>query len=80
MLISPYMPYYSSIVLLGFNLPAWMFVFAFIGYLPKLISPALAWQGLFLFPVSIIIWIYWPEIIQVWLWMKNVIFQKNIKA
>ncbi len=66
MLVSPYLPYYSSVALLCFPLPLWMGVFAFLGYLPGVIGPALAWQSLFLFPLCVLGWVYWPEMIWVW--------------
>lgn len=57
---SPYMPYYSSILLLSFAIPGWAYVFAFIGYLPSLVGTRIAWNGIVLMPIMILIWLYAP--------------------
>jgi hypothetical protein len=57
---SPYMPYYSSILLFSFIIPGWTYLFAFLGYLPTLLGTRIAWNGIVLFPISILIWLYLP--------------------
>lgn len=59
---SPYMPYYSSILLFSFAVPGWTYVFAFLGYLPSIIGTRLAWNAIVLFPLSILVWLYFPII------------------
>jgi hypothetical protein len=60
MLVSPYLPYYSTLPLFVFNLPAWFYIFAFIGYLPGFIHSNLPWNSLVLLPLGILAWLYWP--------------------
>jgi len=60
MLISPYMPYYSSILLLCMAIPWWTYVFAFIGFLPNLIGTQLAWRSITFLPILVLIWLYFP--------------------
>lgn len=59
---SPYMPYYSSILLFSFAIPGWSYIFAFLGYLPSILGTRVAWNGIVLFPISILIWLYLPVI------------------
>lgn len=63
MLISPYMPYYSSILLLCLPIPIWAYVFAFIGYFSPLIGMQLAWNSIILLPLAVLAWLYWPNIV-----------------
>jgi len=60
LLVSPYMPFYSTILLLCFNIPLWAYVFAFIGYLPKELGTGLAWNAITLLPLTVLAWLYWP--------------------
>jgi hypothetical protein len=60
LLVSPYMPYYSSIILLVMNIPIWAFFFAFTGYLTSVVGTTLGWNIVAGLPVSLLIWIYWP--------------------
>jgi hypothetical protein len=60
LLVSPYLPYYSTAILLCFALPWWAYVFAFTGYLPSLIGTQWAWNAVVLLPLSILAWIYAP--------------------
>lgn len=59
-IVSPYMPYYSTIPLLLFNLPWWAYIFAFIGYLTPVWD--YAWNSVVLLPVTVLLWIYFPFI------------------
>jgi hypothetical protein len=65
-LISPYMPYYSTIILLCFDIPWWAYGFAFLGYFPLLVGSTVAWNGIVFLPLSLLAWLYWPGL-QVWL-------------
>ncbi|HLC34676.1 MAG TPA: hypothetical protein VJJ70_06735, partial [Anaerolineales bacterium] len=58
MLDSPYMPYYSTLLLLVFPLPWPLLALAFLGYLPGLIGTTLAWKGVVLLPLGVLAWIY----------------------
>lgn len=60
LLISPYLPYYSTVILLCFTLPWWAVLFAFLGYFPTLIGTTLAWNGIVLLPIAVLIWLYVP--------------------
>jgi hypothetical protein len=62
LLVIPYMPYYSTIILLVFNIPWWAYIFAFTSYLPNLIGPTLAWKAVALMPLSVLAWLYWPYV------------------
>jgi len=59
-LVSPYMPFYSTIILFLFDIPLWMIVFALIGYFPNVLGTAIAWNGIVLLPISILAWLYFP--------------------
>jgi len=59
---SPYMPYYSTILLLCMGIPGWAYVFAFLGYLPTLFGTFIAWNGISLLPLSVLCWLYWPAL------------------
>ena len=58
MLVSPYMPYYSTLLLLAFPLPWPLLALAFLGYLPGLIGTTLAWKGVVLLPLGVLAWVY----------------------
>jgi hypothetical protein len=60
LLVSPYMPYYSTIPLLCFAVPWWSALFAFLGYFPTLIGTGIAWNGIVFFPITVLAWLYWP--------------------
>jgi hypothetical protein len=62
LLISPYTPYYSTLVLLCLPLPAWAYVFAFIGYLPGVVGTTIAWNGIVLLPLGVLGWVCWPYV------------------
>jgi hypothetical protein len=66
MVVSPYMPYYSTIALMAFAIPIWAYLFAFTAYLPSLIGMQLAWNTVVLMPLSVLAWIYWPSL-RAWL-------------
>lgn len=66
LLVSPYLPYYSTIVLLCFNLPVWLYVFAFTGYLTDLLGTRLAWNALALLPLLTLAWLYFPLAQRAW--------------
>jgi hypothetical protein len=59
-LVSPYMPYYSTIPLLTFAVPWWAYLFGFLGYLPTVIGTRLAWNGIAFLPLLVLVWIYRP--------------------
>lgn len=72
LIVSPYLPYYSTILLLCFNLPAWAYIFAFTGYIPGLINKAyLAWNSIALLPIGVLLWLYWPFLKQLASKIKN---------
>ncbi len=64
--ISPYMPFYSTILLLSFAVPGWAYLFGFLAYLPLVIGTRLAWNGVVLMPLLVLVWLYWP-ILRSWL-------------
>lgn len=66
LLVSPYMPYYSSIILLCMGIPWWAYIFAFIGFLPNVIGTRLAWNGIMLLPLLVLLWLYLPYL-QPWM-------------
>ena len=66
LVVSPYMPYYSTILLLCFNIPVWAYVFAFLGYLPRELGTGLAWNAIVLLPLSVLAWLYWPILKNWW--------------
>ena len=59
-LISPYLPYYSTLILLCFPLPWILYIFGFVGYLPNIVTPLGAWKSITLLPVTVLIYTYWP--------------------
>lgn len=59
-LVSPYMPFYSMVILLCFNLPWWIYAFSFLAYLPSFLGTAIAWNGMVLMPLGILAWLYCP--------------------
>jgi hypothetical protein len=58
MLVSPYMPFYSTLPLLAFPLPWPLLALAFLGYFPNLLGTSLAWNGMVLLPLGMLVWIY----------------------
>jgi len=64
LLFSPYLPFYSTILLLCFNIPTWMYIFGFIGYLPAFFDTTLPWNFIAFLPISVLLWLYWPFIIK----------------
>jgi hypothetical protein len=69
-IVSPYMPYYTTILLLCFAIPAWAYFFAFLGYFPNIIGTQLAWNAIVFLPLSVLVWLYWP-ILRSWLSRKT---------
>ncbi len=65
-IVSPYMPYYSTIALMAFAIPVWAYLFAFTAYLPDLIGTQWAWNAVVLMPISVLAWLYWP-LLRAWL-------------
>lgn len=61
-IISPHMPYYSTILLLCFAVPWWAYLFGFLGFFPTIIGTTLAWNGIVFLPISVLLWIYIPII------------------
>lgn len=59
-LVSPYMPFYSMALLLCFNLPWWIYALSFVAYFPSLLGTSIAWKGMVVIPISILVWLYWP--------------------
>jgi len=68
---SPYLPYYSTILLFCFNIPAWAYLFAFTSYLPNLIGTRLAWNAVVLLPLGVLGWLYWPFIRRGWAKLRH---------
>lgn len=68
-IVSPYMPYYSTILLFSFAVPWWTYLFGFLGYLPSMIGTRLAWNGIVLMPILILAWLYAP-LVKDW-WQKR---------
>jgi hypothetical protein len=64
LLVSPYMPYYSTLVLLCFPLSWWIYPFAFLGYLPNILGTEVAWRGITLLPILILLSIYQEPIVR----------------
>ena len=60
LIVSPYMPYYSTIVLMAFGIPWWAYLFGFLGYLPTFIGTGLAWNSIVLMPILVLVWLYLP--------------------
>jgi hypothetical protein len=58
LLVSPYMPYYSTLVLFCFPLPWGLYSFAFLGYFPSLLGTEVAWKGITFLPILTLLWIY----------------------
>jgi hypothetical protein len=58
MLVSPYMPYYSTLVLLCFPLSWWAYPFALLGYFPTLLGTSIAWKGITFLPVLVLLSVY----------------------
>jgi hypothetical protein len=63
---NPYMPYYSTIMLMTFAVPWWAYLFGILGYLPSIIGTQFAWNAIVLMPLLILVWLYMP-IVQSWL-------------
>lgn len=58
MLMMPYMPYYSSLILLCMPLPTALYPLAFLGYFPSILGTQVAWKGLIALPLGILAWTY----------------------
>jgi hypothetical protein len=59
-LASPYLPYYSTLILLCFNVPWWAYLFGVLGYLTPLVGTSIAWNGITFLPITILLWLYAP--------------------
>jgi hypothetical protein len=79
LLISPYMPYYSTLILFCFPLPWWMGSFAIIGYLPTIIGTHLAWNGITLLPIAILGILYRPRIVILMQEIRQSRFLSNLR-
>lgn len=75
LLVSPYMPYYSTIILLVMNIPIWAYFFAFTGYFASVVGTALAWNVVALLPVSLLAWLYWPFLKE---WISRFRYRRNM--
>lgn len=73
MLVSPYMPYYSTILLFFFAIPAWAYLFGFISWFPNLLGTSLAWNSVVLLPILLLVWLYVPVLTK---WVQD---RKNYK-
>lgn len=71
-IVSPYMPYYSTILLMCFAVPWWAYLFGLLGYLPSLIGTRLAWNGIVLMPILVLAWLYWP-VVRAWLQQRGLL-------
>ena len=71
LLVSPYMPFYSSLVLLCMSIPWWAYIFAFTGFLPNLIGTQWAWKIILLLPLLVLIYLYLPYIREKFIIVKN---------
>ena len=58
MLASPYMPYYSTLVLLCFPLSWVAYPFVLLGYLPTILGTSIAWRGITFLPILVLLSIY----------------------
>jgi hypothetical protein len=67
-IVSPYLPYYTTILLLCFPLPWWAYLFAFLGYLPRVIGTRLAWNAIVLLPILVLLWLYIPIFVS---WLRR---------
>jgi hypothetical protein len=62
LVVNPYMPYYSTLILMIFNIPWWAYILAFTSYLPTVIGSTLAWNAVVLMPLGVLLWLYLPFI------------------
>lgn len=60
LLISPYLPYYSTILLLVQPIPAWLYVFAFYSYLSPYIGAVWGMKPVILLPLLTLAYLYYP--------------------
>jgi hypothetical protein len=65
-LASPYLPYYSTILLLMFNIPPWIYAVSLLGYLAPWLGPTFAWRSMVSVPLATLAWIYWPWVRARW--------------
>jgi hypothetical protein len=66
LLVSPYMPYYSTILLLCLEIPWWVYPLVFLGYFPVQLGTALAWNGIVAIPILVLGWLYLPMVKSWW--------------
>jgi hypothetical protein len=79
LIVFPYMPYYSTIVLLTFAVPWWAYLFGVLGYFPSLLGTQLAWNAIVLLPISVLIWLYMPNFVN-WYQQKKQILDHSREA
>lgn len=65
-IVSPYMPYYSTILLLCFAVPGWAYLFGFLGYFPLVLGTRLSWNAIVGMPIGVLLWIYIPILVSWW--------------
>ncbi len=75
LLVSPYMPYYSTLVLFCFPLSWWIYPFAFLGYMPNVLGTEIAWRGITLLPILTLLSIYQEPIIR---FMRQFLISRQI--
>ncbi len=61
-IVSPYMPYYSTVLLFIFAIPWWAYLFGLLGYFAGLIGTTLAWNAVVFLPLTVLAWLYLPYI------------------
>lgn len=66
LLASPYMPFYSTILLLCLEIPWWIYLFAFLGYFPAVFGTTIAFNGIIVIPILVLGWLYLPYIKKWW--------------
>lgn len=71
LVVSPYLPFYSTLIMFCFNIPWWSYFFGLIGYIPGFYKTNLAWNAIVLLPISVLLWIYWPWMLQGISWIRN---------
>jgi hypothetical protein len=79
LLISPYMPNYSTTILFCFGLPWWFVFFALLGYFPAFLTPQPTVNIIPILPISVLIWLYYPFVKNL---LQNVLkrFNANISV
>ena len=74
-LASPYLPFYSMVLLFCFNLPWWMYIFGLVAHFSSVLGVTIAWNGMVFLPIAILIWLFWPIFLK---WYRSrTIINKN---